>query len=74
MTQIGYGLGLLFVVPLGDRIENRRLVVVAVLRRGRGADGDVDGGRERMFSCSAPSRLAAWRRRRCRCCSPTRRI
>jgi predicted MFS family arabinose efflux permease len=29
LTQIGYGLGLLFVVPLGDIIENRRLVVTA---------------------------------------------
>lgn len=27
MTQIGYGLGLLFIVPLSDLIENRRLVV-----------------------------------------------
>lgn len=30
LTQIGYGLGLLFVVPLGDLLETRRLVVVAV--------------------------------------------
>lgn len=27
LTQVGYGLGLLFVVPLGDLIENRRLVL-----------------------------------------------
>jgi predicted MFS family arabinose efflux permease len=34
LTQLGYGLGLLFVVPLGDRIENRRLVVAAVCAAG----------------------------------------
>lgn len=30
LTQIGYTLGLLFVVPLGDLLENRRLVVSAL--------------------------------------------
>ena len=30
LAQIGYGLGLLFIVPLGDRFENRRLVVLCV--------------------------------------------
>jgi predicted MFS family arabinose efflux permease len=30
LTQIGYGLGLLFVVPLADYIENRGLVLAAV--------------------------------------------
>ncbi len=34
LTQIGYGLGLLFVVPLGDLIENRKLVVTAVCAAG----------------------------------------
>ncbi|MFB5761886.1 MFS transporter [Paenibacillus medicaginis] len=30
LTQIGYGIGLLFVVPLGDVLENRKLVVGAL--------------------------------------------
>ena len=30
LTQIGYGLGLLFIVPLGDILENRRLVLTLI--------------------------------------------
>ena len=33
MTQLGYGLGLLVFVPLGDLIENRKLAVASVARR-----------------------------------------
>lgn len=28
LTQVGYGLGLLFIVPLSDLVENRRLLIV----------------------------------------------
>ncbi|MDQ1913549.1 MFS transporter [Paenibacillus sp. GD4] len=31
LTQIGYGIGLLFVVPLGDILENRKLIVSSLL-------------------------------------------
>ena len=27
LTQIGYGLGVLFIVPLGDLVENRKLIL-----------------------------------------------
>lgn len=30
LTQIGYGLGLLFIVPLGDLVETRRIVLAAL--------------------------------------------
>ncbi|MDH6267820.1 putative MFS family arabinose efflux permease [Rhizobium sp. SG_E_25_P2] len=34
LTQIGYGLGLLFLVPLGDLLENRKLMLGLILAAG----------------------------------------
>lgn len=31
LTQVGYGLGLLLIVPAGDLIENRRLIVLSLI-------------------------------------------
>ncbi|HEX2605688.1 MAG TPA: MFS transporter, partial [Oxalicibacterium sp.] len=31
LTQVGYALGLFFLVPLGDLIENRKLTIVTVV-------------------------------------------
>ncbi|MEM5472987.1 MFS transporter [Hoeflea sp. AS60] len=39
LTQIGYGLGLLFIVPLGDLVENRKLVLILTAVAGLAALG-----------------------------------
>src|SRR4051812_38134498 len=30
LTQVGYGLGVLFVVPLGDLVENKKLILTMI--------------------------------------------
>lgn len=52
LTQIGYGLGLLLIVPLGDLVENRRLIVTMI---GAATLALLAGG----FSTSAAAFLAA---------------
>lgn len=31
LTQVGYGLGVLFIVPLGDLVENKKLILLMIL-------------------------------------------
>jgi predicted MFS family arabinose efflux permease len=53
LTQVGYAVGLLFIVPLGDLLENRRLIFVALLV----AAASLVARR------SAPARGCSWWRR-----------
>ncbi|QGZ43254.1 MFS transporter [Pseudoduganella flava] len=52
LTQMGYCLGMLFIVPLGDLVENRRLIVTALA-------GTACALAVAAFSTSAPLFLAA---------------
>jgi len=53
MSQIGYGAGLVFVVPLADLIENRRLVLVCVALCAVALAGAAFAGRAATFLASA---------------------
>jgi predicted MFS family arabinose efflux permease len=53
LTQIGYGLGLLFIVPLGDLVENRRLVLVLVGLCGLALAGAGFAGSPAQFLAAA---------------------
>ena len=53
LTQIGYVLGLLFLVPLGDMLESRRLVVATICLAAAALAG---AALARMPRCSSPSR------------------
>jgi len=49
LTQIGYALGLFFLVPLGDLLENRRLTIVTVLVAAVSLVGAAFAGRANGF-------------------------
>jgi predicted MFS family arabinose efflux permease len=49
LTQVGYGAGLLFIVPLGDLVESRRLVVFLVALAGLALLGAALCGRSLPF-------------------------
>jgi len=53
LTQIGYGVGLIFLVPLGDLVENRFLVVVLILLSGLAAAGAALAGDSVTFFVAA---------------------
>ena len=48
MAQVSYGLGLLLLVPLGDMLERRRLVLVLMLLAGGGM---LLSGLSHSFAC-----------------------
>ncbi len=49
LTQIGYGIGLLALVPLGDLLENRRLVVILLAATSIGVAVTADSSSAIMF-------------------------
>ncbi len=53
LTQIGYCLGLLFIVPLGDLVENRRLIVTALCATAIALAGAAFAGSAAVFLLAA---------------------
>jgi predicted MFS family arabinose efflux permease len=53
LTQIGYGLGLLLIVPLGDLVENKRLVLILTGLAGLAALGCALSGSPAPFLLSS---------------------
>ena len=53
LTQIGYCLGLLFIVPLGDLMENRRLIVTALAATTLALLGAAFAGSAAVFLAAA---------------------
>ncbi|MEG3174764.1 MFS transporter [Sphingomonas sp. RB3P16] len=53
LTQLGYGLGLAFIVPLSDLIENKRLIVIATAGAALGCIGIALAEGPRTFLVAA---------------------
>lgn len=53
LTQIGYCLGLLFIVPLGDLVENRRLIVTCLCATAVALGGAAFAGNASQFLAAA---------------------
>ncbi len=69
MTQVGYGIGLFFIVSLADLVENKRLVLTTLSLTTLGLVGAATASGPR--ASSPPRWSSACVRRAPRCCCPS---
>lgn len=53
LTQLGYGLGLAFIVPLSDLVENKRLIIISSIGAALGCIGIAQAEGPRTFLIAA---------------------